>query len=62
MGFYLVEEEAYLQGISGFPLFTMVCSIAENMDGQKNNKLLSLLLMIGILGNFWILALLEALN
>ena len=36
MGLYSVREETYLQGTSGFHLFTRVRRMSENMEGPKN--------------------------
>ena len=56
MGLYSVGEEAYLQGISGFHLFTRVSGMSENVEGPKNNILMSLFLvgatMVDAVGKF----------
>ena len=56
MGLYLVGEEAYLRGISGFHSFTRVSGMSENVEGPKNNILMSLFLvgaiMVDAVGEF----------
>ena len=34
LGLYLVEEEAYLRGISAFRLFARTRGMSENMEGS----------------------------
>ena len=45
MGLYSLGEEAYLRGLSGFHLFTRAHGMSENMNGPKNNILMSVLLV-----------------
>ena len=66
MGLYSVGKEAYLRSISGFRSFNKLCGMSGNMEGAKNNILMSVFLvgatMLGTVEKFWILAFLEALK
>ena len=56
MGLYSVGKEAYLTGISGFQSCTRVLGMSENVEGPKNNILMSVFFvgatMVDAVGKF----------